>query len=305
MRGLYLWGGVGRGKTWLMDLFFTSLQRNDKIRLHFHRFMRRVHKRIAELGHVRDPLDQVAREMASQSRVLCFDEFFVSDIGDAMILGRLLRGLFANDVTLVATSNVAPRDLYRDGLQRAQFLPAIELLRQHTTVVHLDSDTDYRLRILKKARIYHAPLGADAERRMEDYFAAVAPGETVGPTTLKVNGRKMRAVRRARGVVWFTFGTLCVEPRSADDYVEIAKRFNTVFVSGIPVMDDEDGGNAARRFVNLVDEFYDRRVKLIVSAAAHVNGLYAGTRLSFEFRRTRSRLVEMQTEDYLSQQHLP
>ena len=304
VRGVYLWGGVGRGKTWLMDLFVQCLPQGIGLRRHFHRFMGHVHQRLTELGEIANPLEVVAGEMASSSRVLCFDEFFVSDIGDAMILGTLLRHLFENGVTLVATSNVPPDELYKDGLQRARFLPAIQSILANTDVMHLDSPTDYRLRILRQAEIFHSPLDAEADRNLQSYFDAIAPGEATGDTDIRVNGRVLSTVRRARGIVWFSFRELCTTARSAADYVEIARRYNTVIVEGVPVMDDNDS-NAVRRFINLVDEFYDRNVKTILSAEAPVSELYRGTRLSFEFRRTESRLIEMQSESYLARQHLP
>ena len=303
VRGLYLWGGVGRGKTFLMDLFFETLAVEHKQRIHFHRMMHDVHKRLQNMGDTQDPLDAVAADIAGETRVLCFDEFFVSDIGDAMLLGRLLHGLFRRGVTLVATSNARPDDLYKDGLQRQQFLPAIDLLNKHTEVIRMDSGTDYRLRLLQKAGTYLVPHDADATKRLSTLFADSASSQIEADCTLEVNGRAIAALRRAKGIVWFDFSSICGGPRSQDDYIELARWYPSVIVSDVPLMDGmlED---QARRFIALVDEFYDRRVKLIVSAAADVEELYTGSRLKFEFDRTRSRLIEMQSEDYLALPHL-
>ncbi len=303
VRGLYLWGGVGRGKTFLMDLFFENLGIEEKKRIHFHRMMHDVHDRLAALGEVEDPLERVAADIARDTRVLCFDEFFVSDIGDAMILGRLLDGLFRCGVTLVATSNSPPADLYRDGLQRQRFLPAIRLLEKHTDVVNMDGGIDYRLRLLQKAGTYLAPDDDEAAERLAYFFDESASAEIADDVDLDINGRDVRAFRCAKGIAWFRFEDLCDGPRSQNDYIEIARWYPSVIVSGVPQFDSlrED---QARRFVALVDEFYDRRVKLILSAAVDVNELYAGSRLSFEFERTVSRLIEMQTVEYLALPHL-
>ncbi len=301
--GLYLWGDVGRGKTFLMDLFFETLPVEKKTRIHFHRMMADVHRRLKALDEVKDPLDKVAGDIAGQTQVLCFDEFFVSDIADAMILGRLLDGLFRRGVTLVATSNSPPADLYRDGLQRERFLPAIELLETHTRVLHLDGDTDYRLRLLQQAGTYLTPLDADAVGRLTHYFREIASGDVVEGRLLDVLGREIPTERCAKGVVWFDFEAICDGPRSQQDYIEIARWYPTVIVSSIPALSAEKE-NQARRFVALVDEFYDRRVKLLVSAAAEIESLYAGRKLVFEFQRTTSRLTEMQSTAYLHAPHL-
>ncbi len=303
VRGLYLWGGVGRGKTLLMDLFFEELPFEDKLRIHFHRMMRRVHEALKRHGRLEDPLDRVAADMAADTRVLCFDEFFVSDIADAMILGRLLRALFRRGVTLVATSNLPPSELYRDGLQRQQFLPAIEAIERHCRVFHLDAETDYRLRVLEEAEIYHAPLDEAADRNLAGYFRRIASGREEGGRTLTIQGRPVRTVRLAEGVAWFEFAELCDGPRSQDDYIEIARRYHTVILAGVPVF-DRSSENPARRFIALVDEFYERRVNLILSAAAAPDELYRGRRLAFEFERTVSRLIEMQSREYLAAPHL-
>lgn len=300
--GLYLWGAVGRGKTFLIDLLFQSLPIEHKLRLHFHRFMGRVHAALKALEGRADPLREVAAQFAAQARVLCLDEFFVTDIGDAMILANLLRHLFAHGVTLVTTSNIEPKGLYRDGLQRAKFLPAITLLERHCAVVELRSAQDYRLRALAQAGVYFTPLDAAAEQGMQAVFARIAPGKRRAEAEIRVNGRGIAVKRRADGVIWFDFAALCEGPRAVADYIELAQSFNTVLVSGVPrftsLLEDE-----ARRFVNLVDEFYDRGVNLVLSAAVPIVALYGGERLAAEFARTQSRLIEMQSAEYLASAH--
>lgn len=301
-RGLYMYGGVGRGKTFLMDLFDEGLGELPRLRLHFHRFMGRVHAELQRLVDTRDPLEAVAARMAARARVLCLDECFVADIGDAMILANLLDGLFQRGVVLVTTSNVAPRELYRDGLQRAKFLPAIDLIERHCRVHHLDSDTDYRLRALTAAPVYHHPLNDAAERALEALFTRVAPGQTVDAGEISIHDRPIAFRRRADGEIWFDFEALCGGPRAVADYIELAQSFNTVLVSDVPVFGSDDN-DAARRFIHLVDEFYDRNVNLVVSAAAPPEALYRGERLAAEFQRTASRLIEMQSEEYLGREH--
>ena len=303
VRGVYLWGDVGRGKTFLMDLFFDSLQIKRKKRIHFHRMMRDVHDRLRQLGDMEDPLGKVAAAIADETRVLCFDEFFVSDIGDAMILGRLLEGLFQNGVTLVTTSNFEPDALYRDGLQRQRFLPAIELLKQYTEVIRLDSDTDHRLRLLQKAGTFLTPADAVTNNKLAAYFDGSATSALRKNARLTINGRSIVARRSAKGIAWFDFAALCDGPRSQADYIEIARWYPSVILSNVPVL-DATHEDQARRFIALVDEFYDRRVKLIISAAADAGSLYTGTRLRFEFERTLSRLTEMQSSEYLALPHL-
>ncbi|MBT8071981.1 MAG: AFG1 family ATPase [Gammaproteobacteria bacterium] len=303
VQGLYLWGGVGRGKTWLMDVFFESLPGKDKQRIHFHRFMARVHAALKSLPDTRNPLRQIARDWAAQYRVLCFDEFFVADIADAMLLGGLLQALFAEGVTLVATSNVAPDDLYRDGLQRAKFLPAIESLKEHCLSLHVDGERDFRLRLLQRSEIFHHPLDDTAETGLAKAFADMSAGISMG-NSLEVNGRTLSARQRGDGIIWFNFSELCDTPTSTADYIEIARAFNTVLLSDVPRM-DEGNADATRRFINLIDEFYDRNVKMLISAAGPIDGLYDGKRLEFEFQRTASRLTEMQSNDYLAKPHLP
>jgi cell division protein ZapE len=303
IRGLYLWGGVGRGKTFLMDLFFESLKIEKKKRIHFHRMMHDVHDRLARLGDIADPLEAVAESLAAETRVLCFDEFFVSDIADAMILGKLLDGLFRRGVILVTTSNARPDELYKDGLQRQRFLPAIELLNTHTDVIHMDNGADYRLRLLQRAGTYLTPDDAEASKKLQFFFDESASTHISKDEQLAVNGRTIKAHQCAKGVAWFEFLELCDGPRSQADYIELARWYPSVIVSGVPVLDAQKA-DQTRRFIALVDEFYDRRVKLILSAAAPAGALYTGKRLKFEFERTVSRLIEMQSSEYLALPHL-
>ena len=315
VRGLYVWGGVGRGKTRLVDLFASAPRLDSTLRIHFHRFMQRVHGELKTLPEREDPLRIVAGRLAARARVLCLDEFHVSDITDAMILARLLDTLFERGATLVATSNTEPSRLYAEGLQRDRFLPAIELIERHTTVVRLDGGTDYRLRALERARTYYTPLGPEAERGLAECFRALAPGSdagsgpaagpgSAGGETLAILGRRVPVIRHAEGIAWFDFADLCGGPRSTPDYIEIARSFHTVVLSGVPVLDD-DRRDPLRRFIHLVDELYDRNVNLLLSAAAAPEGLYRGRRLIEPFQRTRSRLVEMQSMAYLGRGHIP
>jgi cell division protein ZapE len=301
-QGLYIWGGVGRGKTMLMDLFYDCLPEQRRLRMHFHRFMRRIHQGLARWSGTSDPLRRVAADIAAEGDVLCFDEFFVSDIGDAMILAEVLDALLALGVTLVATSNVEPKRLYENGLQRRRFLPAIDLLYAHTRVEHMAAGTDFRLRALEQAEIYHYPLDAAAEKGLRESFAALAPDTTEADVDLQVEGRPLRARFVADDVVWFDFSELCEGPRSQNDYIELAMVYHAVLLSNVPALAVHQE-NAARRFISLVDEFYDHGVKLIISAAVPITQLYQGERLRFEFERTQSRLLEMQSRDYLAGSH--
>jgi cell division protein ZapE len=302
--GVYLWGGVGRGKTWLMDLFFESLPFAERRRSHFHRFMHDLHVELGRLRHRANPLEVVAHRIARRTRVLCFDEFFVTDIADAMLLGTLFEGLLRRGVALVATSNVAPGELYRDGLQRQRFLPAIALIERHVDVLEVDDGVDYRLRQLERATIFQLTSAPDANVRLTAAFTAVAGAEGSADGTLTIAGRPIAYRRLSKGVVWFDFRALCDGPRSQDDYIEIAREFHTVIVSDVPQL-DATSDNQSRRFIALVDELYDRGVNLILSAAVPIGELYSGTRLQFEFRRTTSRLTEMQSRDYLARPHRP
>jgi cell division protein ZapE len=303
-RGVYLWGRVGRGKTFLCDLFLESVAEPRRQRVHFHRFMQAVQAELRTLQGRRDPLQEVAARLAREVRLLVLDEFFVSDIGDAMILGTLLEALFARGVVLVTTSNTPPAELYRDGLQRERFLPAIALLQRHCEVVELASDHDWRLRALRQAPVYFTPVGADAERRLGEVFRRIAHGAVQEHHALALNGREVHVRRSADGVIWFAFAELCEGPRGVADYIELARSFRMLIISSVPqftpLTDD-----AARRFIELVDEAYDRGVKLVLSAAVPIVELYDGDRLRAEFARTESRLIEMQSEDYLAREHRP
>ena len=303
-RGIYVWGSVGRGKTLLVDFFFDSLPFDAKWRIHFHDFMEHVHAELKALGNRRDPLAAVADHMAARTTVLCFDEFHVSDIADAMLLGRLLGALFERGIALIATSNSAPADLYRDGLQREQFLPAIALIETHTEVVHLDSATDYRLRTLEREAVYHSPLDDDARAAMARCYAELAPDSPARAGEVEVHGRRIAVRGSAHGCAWFDFAVLCQTARSTSDYLELARRYHTLLLSAVPAMDDDDN-DAALRFMHLVDTVYDRNVNLVLSAEAEPAGLYRGTRLAERFQRTHSRLEEMQSRDYLARAHLP
>jgi cell division protein ZapE len=302
VNGLYFWGGVGRGKTFLMDTFYDLLPFSEKQRTHFHRFMRQVHKQLKLLEGEKNPLELIAGKFAEQTRVLCFDEFFVSDITDAMILAGLMDALLNRGVVLVATSNIAPDGLYQNGLQRSRFLPAIELIKQHTDVINVDGGIDYRLRALERAELYYSPLGRDADQSLMQSFVALAPEPGRADEILEVEGRDLEARWVADDVVWFDFSVLCEGPRSQNDYIELAREFHAVLLSNVPAFRQQD--DTARRFINLVDEFYDRNVKLVLSAAVPLGELYQEGRLSFEFERTRSRLLEMQSLDYLGREHL-
>lgn len=304
VRGLYLWGGVGRGKTLLLDLFFESLPFAERRRQHFHRFMHDVHAQLAALRHERDPLEQVAETIASGTRVLCFDELQVTDVADAMILGNLFDALFRRAVTLMVTSNTAPRELYQGGLQRARFLPAIALLERHLEVWRIAGEVDYRLRELTQAGVYLPAGAADTASRLEQLFTRLADRGARAGGTIVIEGRPVAVVREGCGVLWCDFAALCAGPRSADDYIEIAREYHTVILSGVPLLDSASD-DEARRLIALVDEFYDRNVKLIVSAAASPPGLYRGERLGAPFGRTVSRLIEMQSAEYLAREHRP
>ena len=296
-RGVYLWGGVGRGKSFLMDAFYAAVPVLRKTRLHFHEFMRSVHRELDEVKGTPDPLDEVARRIARRHRLICFDEFHVSDIADAMILHRLLVKLFELNVGLVMTSNYAPDDLYPDGLHRDRLLPAIELLKARLDVVQVDGGVDYRQRAMEHIEAYLTPWGGGAEARLAAAFGRIAEMDDDDPV-LEIESRRIRARRRAGGVVWFDFAVLCGGPRSHADYLEIASQFHTVLLSNIPCM-SAGQASEARRFTWLVDVLYDHRVKLLASAEAPPDLLYTAGVLSNEFARTASRLVEMQSREYL------
>mgnify|MGYP003332877365 CR=1 FL=1 len=296
-RSVYFWGGVGRGKSFLMDAFYSMVPLVRKTRLHFHEFMRSVHRELDELKGMADPLDELARRIARRYRLICFDEFHVSDIADAMILYRLLDQLFANGVVFVMTSNYEPKTLYPDGLHRDRILPAIDLIYDRFDVLNVDSGVDYRKRALEQVQAYHTPLSATADAALRDAYARVAAVKDESPM-LHIEHREIRALRRAGGVVWFDFATLCGGPRSQNDYLEIAAQFHTVILSGVPRMGAAQHSEA-RRFTWLVDVFYDNRVKLIMSAEVPADQLYTDGRMANEFQRTVSRIIEMQSREYL------
>jgi cell division protein ZapE len=297
-RGVYLHGGVGRGKSFLMDCFFTAVEVERKTRLHFHEFMREVHRELADLQGTVNPLDELGARMSRRHQLICFDEFHVADITDALILHRLLAALFDNGVGLVATSNFRPDDLYPDGLHRDRILPAIELLNRKLEVIQVDNGVDYRGRMMQSMRMYHTPLGEQADRAMDEAFTRLAESHDENPV-LRIEQREIRARRKAGGVVWFDFKTLCGGPRSQNDYLEISTQFHTVLLSDVPYMPVRMASEA-RRFTWLVDVLYDRRVKLIVSAAVAPEALYTEGPLAHEFPRTVSRLYEMQSPQYLA-----
>ena len=302
VRGLYLWGGVGRGKTFLIDLFYEQLPIREKRRTHFHRFMREVHAQLRAHAGESDPLAKIARQWRSELRVLVLDEFFVIDIGDAMLLGRLLDRLFAEGVTLVTTSNTAPPNLYADGLQRERFKPAIELIQRHCEVLLLDSQQDYRLRALTRSPVYRAPLDAESDAWLGGRWKELSAACIAETGPLRIDGRDIPVRALADGHAWFDFAALCEGPRAAGDYIEIATECHTVLVGGIPVVDGRND-DPARRFINLIDEFYDRHVNLVCTAADAPTGLYRGRRLGGAFERTASRLIEMQSAEYLALEH--
>ena len=297
-RGVYMHGGVGRGKSFLMDCFFQAVPLTRKTRLHFHEFMREVHRELQELKGTVNPLDELGRRIARRFRLICFDEFHVADVTDAMILHRLFQAMFDNRVSVVTTSNFHPDGLYPNGLHRDRILPAIELLKIKLEVINVDAGVDYRQRTLEALAMYHCPLGPEAEAAMAAAFERLAEARDEEPV-LQIEHRSIRALRRAGGVVWFDFRTLCGGPRSQNDYLELASRFHTVLLSGVPAMSPRMASEA-RRFTWLVDVLYDRRVKMIISAAVAPEGLYTEGPLAYEFPRTVSRLAEMRSAEFLA-----
>ena len=303
VKGIYFWGGVGRGKTYLMDMFYDLLPIKNKMRLHFHRFMHQTHEQLTEFKGQQDPLLLIADELAEKTSVICFDEFFVKDITDAMILGGLFEALFDRGVTLVATSNIEPENLYRNGLQRERFIPAIKLIEKHCDIMNLDNGIDYRLRTLEQADIFHCPHDEAAIENLNHSFDLLATEEMLEESLIEVEHRSIQTVRCAEGVIWFSFAAICESERSQADYIEISRCYQTVMVSEIPQLEAKDDA-ATRRFISLVDEFYERHVNLMITAAVELEELYVGQQLAFEFKRTLSRLQEMQSHDYLALEHL-
>lgn len=304
-KGLYIWGGVGRGKTHLCDMFYKSVDNEQKLRMHYHRFMLLVHSELRKLGNVSDPIDKICASWAKKVRLLVLDEMHINDITDAMLMRHLLGGLFNRGVVLVTTSNRPPDDLYLDGLQREQFLPAIELMKTHTEVLNLNSDQDYRLRALEHTQTYLTPIDDTVQPRMDASFEEISghDHEQLKTGTVIINDREIPIIKRAAGVIWFEFDELCDSNRSNSDYIEITNYFSTVFISNVPVM-NKSCEDAARRFVNMIDEFYDHGTKLIMSAQAIVEDIYTGERLEFEFERAVSRLQEMQSTEYLAKERV-
>ncbi|MGB1309983.1 MAG: cell division protein ZapE [Leucothrix sp.] len=303
IRGLYIWGGVGRGKTFIVDFFYQHLPIEKKQRTHFHSFMKSVHDQIRALGNIEDPLRTVAKNIATKTRVLCLDEMHVNDITDAMLLGGLFKYLFEDGVTLITTSNIEPAGLYKDGLQRKRFLPAIALLEQHTRIINSDGDMDYRMRALETANVYQIGTGEAVHNALQQYFSdMIGKDAEIVYDPVKINGRDIPVKQRCKAIAWFGFEELCVNARSTLDYIELATQFSTILISDIPVMSSMQD-DAARRFVNLIDEFYDRGVNVVVSAHAAPDALYTGKRLAFEFQRTVSRLMEMRSKEYLFSKH--
>jgi len=302
--GVYLWGGVGRGKTHLVNQLYDSLPFPEKRRVHFHLFMQELHRELKRLAGTRDPLTTVAQGLAERLRILCLDEFHVTDITDAMLLGRLLAALFEQGVTLVTTSNTRPDELYRDGLQRERFLPAIELIEARMRVVRLEGEEDYRLRRLERAEIYHFPLDAEADATLLKVFRGLVPEGVVEGGAIAIDDRPIPCVRRAEGIAWLAFTALCDQPRGSADYIEIARRFHTLFLADIPRMGDGERDQAAR-FIRLIDILYDHNVNLVASAAAAPAELCTlSPSLSEQFARTSSRLEEMRSTAYLARSHL-
>ncbi|MCR9547462.1 cell division protein ZapE [Vibrio antiquarius] len=302
-KGLYFWGGVGRGKTYLMDAFFDALPTQRKVRVHFHRFMYRVHDELKLLGDVENPLAKVADKFKEEADVVCFDEFFVSDITDAMILATLLQEMFKRQMILVATSNIEPQNLYRNGLQRARFLPAIDMILARCDVLNVDSGVDYRLRTLEQAEIYHYPLDEQANINLNKYYQQLTGERQIVAHQIEVNHRQLEVIEASDGVLHASFAQLCQTARSQNDYIELSRIYHTVLLADVQQMNRKID-DAARRFIALVDEFYERNVKLIISAEVPMEDLYTEGQLEFEFKRCLSRLTEMQSHEYLAREHL-
>lgn len=302
VKGLYIWGGVGRGKTWLMNLFYESLPFENKLRLHFHHFMLDIHEQLARLSNLKNPLTVIASDFSKKYRILCLDEFIVTNITDAMLLYGLLQALMSYGVTLVVTSNRTPDDLYKNGLQRERFLPAIDLIRQHTHIMHIDGDTDHRIALLEQDDIYYSPITADTSDELRKRMETLAPGTISVDRVLTIHKRPVKTVMHADEIAWFEFDALCDAPRAAPDYIQLAHDYHTIILSNVPVM-DENMDDKARRFIYLIDELYDRRVKLIISADSTPEKLYTGDMLGFAFNRTSSRLIEMRSYEYLEKPH--
>tara|TARA_Y100000590_G_scaffold128333_1_gene146717 strand:+ start:2879 stop:3937 length:1059 start_codon:yes stop_codon:yes gene_type:complete len=303
VRGLYIFGSVGTGKTQLMDIFFQSLETNKKIRLHFHRFMQNLHDDMNALTSQKDPIKYIVEKLSRETNVLCFDEFFVEDIGDAMILSRFLGKLFEEGIPLVTTSNIHPDFLYEDGLHRDRFYPAIEALKDNCQIHRLQSETDYRLRNLQQEKTQLISGEKETDGILSRHFNSLAQGEIKLNQPIEILGRNINALRLSEGVVWFRFSDICGGPRSSKDYIEISKEFHSLLISDIPLL-RETQDNEVRRFIALIDECYERKVNLIISSEKTINDIYLGSKLLSIFQRTKSRLEEMKSKDYLSLPHL-
>lgn len=301
-KGVYMWGGVGRGKTWLMDQFYESVPFRRKTRMHFHHFMQHVHKELNKLSGQRNPLEIVADQIYKDAVVICFDEFFVSNVTDAMILSDLFQKLFVRGVTLIATSNIAPDGLYKNGIHRDRFLPTIEMVKKNCTVLNVDAGVDYRLRVLKQAQLFKSPLSNEVQSWMAERFSALTHTQAHSQEPIVINNRVVETLGHTEDVLWCEFSELCFKPRSPADFIEIANIYNTVLVSNVPHLTDflSEG---TRRFIYLVDEFYDRGVKLLLTSQDSIIDIYQGEKLAFEIERTRSRLLEMQSDEYLHSEH--
>ena len=301
-QGVYMWGGVGRGKTWLMDQFYDSIPFRRKTRMHFHHFMQHVHRELNKLSGQRNPLDSVADQIYKDAVVICFDEFFVSNVTDVMILSDLFQKLFHRGITLVATSNIAPDGLYKNGIHRDRFIPTIEMVKKHCQVLNVDAGVDYRLRVLKQAQLFKSPLTQDNQNWMAQRFSALTNTQHHSSEPIIINQRVVETIAHTEDVLWCEFSELCFKPRSPADFIEIANIYNTVLVSNVPHLTDflSEG---TRRFIYLVDEFYDRGVKLLLTSEDSIIEIYQGEKLAFEIERTRSRLLEMQSDDYLNEEH--
>lgn len=303
VQGLYLWGGVGIGKTFLMDCFYHTLPFPNKLRMHFHSFMQMIHRELRAHQGKKNPLQEIARKLAKSALVICFDEFFVTDIADAMLLARLFKALFSHGVCLVATSNTHPDGLYKNGLQRALFLPAIAMLKEHTHVLHVPTTTDYRLRQLNNAGVFYTPNDELANENMEKCFALLADGAVASHAAIKICGRFIPVRKHTQDLVWFDFEKICTVPRSQHDYLEIAEQFSTVFISDIPKI-PANANNMINLFIRMVDVFYDARVRLVFSAAAPISEIYTHGYMATDYIRTCSRLVEMQSENYFTKKQI-
>ena len=303
IKGLYIRGEVGRGKTQMMDIFFETLNIQEKKRVHFHRFMKILHDDLDKISAQKDPLKKVAKEISKKTKVLCFDEFYVEDIGDAMLLGRFINELFENKVTLITTSNTHPDNLYRDGLHRSRFLPAIKSIKENCEIYELNSAQDYRLRTLEQLEIFIIGKGNQGIKELESNFTELTNGEFQDGQKIKILGREINTIKLAQGSLWVSFKEICEGPRSAKDYIEVCSEFHTLFVSNVPIMKGSND-DSARRFIALVDECYERNVNLILSMETELQQIYSGERLLEPFKRTISRLEEMRSKEYLSRPHL-